>query len=496
MSLPVTGAPDSAEADAGPPLYRGKGGVWSPSSMGWAMFEFARNPYFLLVVTFIFPPYFASKVVGDPVQGQAMVAAATWIAGFICAATAPLLGAMMDRGGRRKPLMALWVFCMAGSAAMLWFSLPKGMGGLGVAGTIIMLVLAFVSYTFSEVMHNGMLPLAGRRDLLQHISAVSLGFGNGAGMLCLVLWLVFALGGRNALGVPADFNIERFVGPVMAIWFIVFVIPFFLLMPDGAPKGGSWIGAAKDLFRDDTGKVRITGTSRRFFAHIGGLFREFPEVMKYLLARIAFADALTTLLSLGGVYTTGVLQWTLPEIAIYAVYGSLFAALGSFFGGILDTKLGSRGAIALELTVIILCVVLQLSITKDTMLYGLIQNSDQAVWSGIPTGKDVPPAFASLSDVTYMILIAIISGSIAACLTSSRYMLVAMAPKHRVAEFFGLYMLSATATVWLGPLLNGIVTTVTHSQRWGMATVMILLVTGYVLFLTLKIEKKAEPEAA
>jgi UMF1 family MFS transporter len=100
--------------------------------------------------------------------------------------------------------------------------------------------------------------------------------------------------------------------------------------------------------------------------------------------------------------------------------------------------------------------------------------------------------------VSYLFFIAIISGSIAACLTSSRYMLVAMAPQHRVAEFFGLYMLSATVTVWIGPLLNGVVTTVTHSQRWGMATVMILLLTGYVLFLTLRVERKpaGRPAAA
>jgi UMF1 family MFS transporter len=326
--------------------------------------------------------------------------------------------------------------------------------------------------------------------VLQHISAASLGLGNGAGMLCLILWAIFALG-RNAFGVPADFNIERVVGPVMAIWFMLFVIPFFVFMPDGSPAGGTWRKAAADLFRDGTGQVRLVGTSRRFVAHITGLFREFPELMKYLLARIAFADALTTLLSLGGVYTTGVLQWSGLEIALYAVFGSLCAALGSFFGGVLDTRLGSRNAIAFELTLIIICVIMQLSITKDSMLFGLIP-SGQPVWSGIPLGANTPPAFQSLSDVSYLFFIAVISGSIAACLTSSRYMLVAMAPKHRVAEFFGLYMLSATVTVWMGPLLNGVVTTVTRSQRWGMATVMILLVTGYVLFLTLKVERKPE----
>ena len=40
--------------------------------LGWALFEWARNPYVILITIYIFSPYFSSTVVGDPVRGQAI----------------------------------------------------------------------------------------------------------------------------------------------------------------------------------------------------------------------------------------------------------------------------------------------------------------------------------------------------------------------------------------------------------------------------------------
>ena len=76
------------------------GGVLAPAGFSWALFEFARNPYYMLIITYVFPPYFAQFVIGDPVLGQAAVSEATKWAGVIGALTAPVLGAMTDRARR------------------------------------------------------------------------------------------------------------------------------------------------------------------------------------------------------------------------------------------------------------------------------------------------------------------------------------------------------------------------------------------------------------
>src|SRR5574339_413048 len=80
------------------------GGVLAPAGLSWALFEVGRNAQYMLIVTYIFTPYFALNLVGGEAAGFAAVAEATTWAGVIGAITAPILGAMMDRGGARKPL--------------------------------------------------------------------------------------------------------------------------------------------------------------------------------------------------------------------------------------------------------------------------------------------------------------------------------------------------------------------------------------------------------
>ena len=88
----------SREAAADGHIRSRVGGVWAPAGFSWALFEFARNPYFMLIVTYVFPPYFAQFVIGNPVEGQAAVAEATKWAGIIGALTISGLPGRSDHG--------------------------------------------------------------------------------------------------------------------------------------------------------------------------------------------------------------------------------------------------------------------------------------------------------------------------------------------------------------------------------------------------------------
>src|SRR6185436_6986247 len=183
------------------------GGALSPAGFSWALFEFARNPYFMLIVTYVIPPYFAAYIVVDPVLGQASVSEATFWAGLIGAVTAPILGAMMDRGGARKPLMLVFVAMLMVSGISLWWSFGGTVetaadgtrtfhpptGGLGVTGTMAVLVLGFVGYTYSELTHNAMLRSAGRPESLSQISGAGIGLGQLSSALCLAGLVVIAV---------------------------------------------------------------------------------------------------------------------------------------------------------------------------------------------------------------------------------------------------------------------------------------------------------------
>ena len=75
---------------------------------GWILFDWAAQPYFTLVLTFVYAPYFASVLAADPVRGQADWGYAAAAAGLIVALLGPALGAIADASGARKPWIALF----------------------------------------------------------------------------------------------------------------------------------------------------------------------------------------------------------------------------------------------------------------------------------------------------------------------------------------------------------------------------------------------------
>jgi UMF1 family MFS transporter len=463
------------------------GGLMQPAGFSWALFEFARNPYFMLIVTYVFPPYFAQFVVGDPVAGQATVAEATKWAGVIGALTAPLLGAMMDRGGSRKPVMLVFLAMLMVSGFSLWWALPGSFdaagnftapaAGWGVMGTMMFLVLGFVGYTYSEMMHNAMLRTSGRPESLSQISGGGIGLGQLGSALCLGVVVVVALTAGHLGSAEGEYALQRGAGPFMALWLLVFVIPFFIYTPDGAPVGGKWSTAARDVFTTN-GKFDPVGKLTGIIAYVRGLFREFPETMKYLLACLIFKDGIIALLAIGGVFSTGVLGWGVAEGGLYGIWASIFGAVGGLWlAPMLDRRLGPRKAIMVQLAALCVVVVIALGTTQESILYGLVPAGGPLHGLGI---------FDTLPDVFYLCITAFIAGLAAANIAASRYMIITLAPKERLSEFFGLFALSSTATVWLGPLMIEWATRTFNDQRIGFSPILLLLAVGLGLMFALK----------
>ena len=138
---------------------------------GWVLVDWAMQPFHTLVVTFLFAPYFANTVAGNPVQGQAWWGYAAAVAGVIIALGGPVLGAMADRGSR-KPMVAVTVAVMAVASSLLWMARP------GADGTTILLVLAaFVIATaaaeYTTVFTNSLMPALVPPDQLGRLSGAS-----------------------------------------------------------------------------------------------------------------------------------------------------------------------------------------------------------------------------------------------------------------------------------------------------------------------------------
>lgn len=475
---------------------QGTGGAMDKTGFAWALFEWARNPYYILVVIYIFAPYFARDIIGadllasgslsglEPAvakatanaQGQATIASVTKWAGLIAALTAPFLGAALDRGGRLKPLLFVFLSAIVVCSALLWFAIPGG-AGMPVWGIMTVLVIAYVSFTYSEVTHNSMLAVAGEPSKLSMISGLGLGLGNLASVLIFVaMALFFILPGAvhwpfdaPLFGIDlAKFEHARIVGPICAVWLAVFSIPFFLNAKDPGLPGASWPDALV------SGSKSVIQTFREA--------ARYRELLKYLVARMFYADAMAALLALGAVYVALFLEWGFLEMLCYAIFASAWAFLGGLFGGWLDGKVGVKYALIIEVVAMVAILVVQLSITRDSLFFGLIENYQ--VWDGL--------VFKTLSDLVYLGLIGVVGVTATASISSSRTMLVTLAPPGRSGEFFGLYAIAGTITVWMGPLLVEHFTLWFTSQRVGMASISTLFLIGLAILFSVKMPERSE----
>ncbi|MEO0465908.1 MAG: MFS transporter [Pseudomonadota bacterium] len=480
--------PEAASHMGGSAQLIGTSGAFSKSGMAWVIFELARNPYYNLIVVYIFATYFAEQVAGGGAQGFATASLVGTIAGMVAAPTSPILGLIADQAGRRKPAIAIFLTMLGTCAALLWFSKPEGQGGLGVPLTMLILVVGYCSYTYSETLHNAMLPSAARPSAVPLLSGMALASANFASVGMFIAFLaLLALPAVPAFGLDKDsFEHIRIVGPFIAIWLAIFIIPFFLFMPDFAGTGVSWKQATRRFFR---GTDAAPQTARQrfgvFIAYVKSLWRDENNATRFLLARTIYADGMHALLFLSAVYVVTFLDWNPIEMTLFAIMGLLFGGVGGLVGGILDRVFGCRVALNIEIMFVVILAVFQLSITQESILYGLIPGDTQ-VWSGelFPGTEDT--VFPTLSDLAYAC--AIIPGAIAivAVIASSRSMLVHVAPPARIGEFFGLYAIAGTVTVWMGPGLVSVLTALSGSQRVGMAGIGILFFAGLAVLQTVK----------
>src|SRR6201995_3179593 len=207
----------------------------------WIFFDWAAQPYFTLITTFVFAPYFATHVAPDAASGQALWGFATAAAGLVISLLSPVLGAIADASGRRKPWIAAFGALLVIGSSLMWI------GGPGDPSVIPPLLIAYgiatIGVEFATVFNNAMMPTLVPPDRIGRLSGTGWATGYIGGILSLILVLGFLAAspetGRTLFGFmplfgldPVSHQGDRMSGPLTGIWFVVFVLPMFLLTPD------------------------------------------------------------------------------------------------------------------------------------------------------------------------------------------------------------------------------------------------------------------------
>ncbi|MBV8798196.1 MAG: MFS transporter [Alphaproteobacteria bacterium] len=453
--------------------------VASPAGqVSWAMYEWARNPYVLVITIYLFAPYFANEVVGGGVRGQGLTGAIQSYSGIIIAVLAPFLGAIADNGGRRKPWIALYTVLMAAAMLPMWFAMPHSTGWqLFFVGALI--AAANVAFEFSAVFHNSLLPTIASPRGVAGLSGLGLALGNGAGIILLLFMLIaFSLPGNVPWSfIPAHplwgvdqaaHEPERLSGPLCAIWLIVFSVPLFLFTPDrpstNLPLHRAMIEGVKSVIR--------TVRSLRHYRNVGW----------YLLARLFFNDGMTAVLTFGGIYASSIFHWGPIPMLAYGIELSMFATLGGFVGGWLDNAFGSKRAIFISIGGTTLFLILSVTMAPDRIFWFIPYDTRAPhVWSA--------PFFNTWPEIIFLLLVNFIAVLITAGYANSRTMLARIAPMEKMTEFFGLYSLSGQSTSFLATGLVSWMTLAFQSQRVGLLGEVLFLGIGLLLMFFVKEER-------
>jgi UMF1 family MFS transporter len=436
----------------------------------WVLFEWGRNPYVLVITIYIYATYFSRDVVGDPVRGQALWAEIQGYSGLGVAVLAPFLGAIADAGGRRKPWILFFSIVLALSTAALWFGEPMGRG-LGLAGIGAAIALSNIAYDGSLVFHSAMLPAIVPGPRIGTWSGLGLGLGNVAGIVLLLFVLVFFyLPAEPLFGLDkTTHEHERIAGPLCALWFAFFSIPFFLWTPDRASSG---LPAGVAVRRGVSSAVR-TLKSLGHYRNVGA----------FLLSRMLYNDGLNVMLAFGGIYAVGVFGWGEIESALYGIIVSVFAAIGGLLGGRLADRIGTKRALQLSLTGVIIGALGSLGFAPDRIFF-VVPYVPGTVVADLPVFRTAP-------ELLYIATVMLIAVCLVATYANSRAMMARIAPQPRMTEFFGLYALSGEATAFLAPAAIAVVTSATASQQWGMVTTSGFLALGLIGLSFVK-EERAE----
>jgi MFS transporter, UMF1 family len=442
----------------------------------WALAQAARDPFVILITIYIFTPYYVTRVIGDPVAGQTLVAGANKWGGWIVMLTAPLLGATIDRLGPRKPWLAALLSLMVAMTVALWFTPPgSANGGSGLSPAIVATIFAAmgVAFAYHEMLHNALLvPAAGIAGAAR-ASGLALAGGNAMSVLMLIGVLVaFALPGKvpwswlppqpmlglnPALGEP-DRITTLLVAGVMAL----FSIPLFLKVPDMARTALSLPQAVRAGAGDLAALVRGA--------------RGHSNVLTYLLARMIFTDGLTAILVFSGLFAAGAMGWATLEMLAYGIVLSIAAVAGGLLAGRLDDAVGPKTSLKLELGLLIIIEGLALGMAKDRILYQPWQG--EPLWNG--------PMFTTLPELVFLGLGCLIAITVTAAYASSRTMLTRVAPPEQLGVFFGLYVLSGAATMWLGPMLIEGATRMGGTQAIGLTPILGMLGVGWLLLFAVR----------
>ncbi len=403
--------------------------------ISWALYDWANQSFPTVIQTFIFAAYFTRRVAENETTGTAMWGNILAVSGLIVAFGGPVLGAIADQGGRRKPWIATFTMLCVLAMGLMWFVTPSS------DSLLLALVLVgggTIASEYAMIFYNSMLPTLVGSDRLGRWSGMGWSMGYAGGLVCLgVALLAFVTADQPWLGLDRDSAEHvRATFLLAAGWYLLFSIPLFLFTPDAKSRG---VKAKQAVSK---GLHQLVDSMR----HV----KRYKNIVKFFIARMIYIDGLATVFAFGGVYAAGTFNMSEQQVLIFGIGLNVTAGLGAALFSFVDDRIGSKTTILFSLGGLILAG------TAILLVH-------EAAWFW-----------------TFGLILGIFVGPVQA---SSRTFLARAAPEHLQSQMFGLYAFSGKATSFVGPFLVGSLTYLSGSQRIGMSVIIAQFCIGGLLLL-------------
>lgn len=405
--------------------------VTSREIFGWCMYDVADSAFTTIIVTVLFAPYFSKIVVGNPQQADYLWGMAASVSELVVALLAPVMGAIADFSGSRKKFLGVCAVTIAVFTASLWFVGP----GMTYTG-LTLYIIANIGFAGGGVFIDSFLPGISDSSNAGRISGRKWAMGYLSGLICLALCYPLANGNIVDNATREQVATARLIPVVVAVYYAIAVIPTFIWLrersvPQALPPGENYLTIGFHRLRETLGHIR-----------------RYRELFKLLIAFLVYNDGVVTVIYFAALYATTTIGFSAGDLTIMFLAINVVAAAGAFGFGRIADRIGQKKTIYISLVLWILAVSI---------------------------------AYFSYSKTSFYVVAVLAGLGLGSCQSVTRSLLALFTPKENSAEFFGFLGIAGKALAFLGPMVFGVVSRQTGSQRPAILAVGAFFVAGMIL---------------
>ena len=398
------------------------------SLISYTLYDAGNSNYATLISSIAFPIYFKTTVARDMVIGDALWGAMILVSTIIAAFMGPRIGEIADRRALRHTLLRWTTWLAIVGTAALYF-LSSGQ----VALAVILFLLTNTAFLLAVLLYDSLL--------------VEVTSPKNAGMISSIAWAVGYAGGLIGLLIALTLRGDqsqnlRFSFLIGALLFLIFSLPITL-------------NRSRTLHRESN---PIPGPEKQSLTSIVRAFMKDKTRSRLFWAYFMYSNGISAVIYFTSIYAMTSLGYTLERLLWLFVLMSLVAVPSVFIFGKLSVYLGHITTLRIVVASWVLII--------------------------------VAAAFANASNFAIVACIAASFLGPAQALSRSLFRIVF--PSQRMTSYFGVQALASRSSALIGPIVFGVTSSATGSQRTGVLATVLLVIVGFLLLMGTTFDENGE----